>query len=151
MALVGRIFVILFALWLATIAAGIAMSIGLLGPQWPALSGEPADRFVFWGAAMIASGVTATLIFLPMLLAVILAEALSIRSVLLYAAGGAMILLIAWFGVDFGRSYEESIDAAPRMIPRGAELAAVAGIVFGLVYWLIAGRNAGRWRARKVT
>lgn len=148
MALLGRIVVILFALWLATVAAGIAMSIGVLGPQWPALTGDPGERVVFWGAAFLASSVTGALIFLPMLLAVILAEALSIRSLLIYAAGGAVILLIAYFGADFGRSYEESIDAAPPLLPRGAELAAIAGIVFGLVYWAVAGRNAGKWRAR---
>jgi hypothetical protein len=146
--LLGRIVVIVFALWLATAAAGIAFSIGFLGPQWPALSGDPGERVIFWGATLIASGITATLIFLPMLLAVVLAEALSIRSLLIYAAGGAAIMLIAYYGTDFGRSYEESIDAAPPLLSRGAELAAVAGIVFGLVYWAVAGRSAGRWRTR---
>ena len=33
MALLGRIFIILFALWVATMAAGIVWSIGLLGSQ----------------------------------------------------------------------------------------------------------------------
>jgi len=147
LALIGRILVILFAVWLATIATGIVISIGLLGPQWPALSGDPTDRVVFWGAAFLASGLTATLIFLPMLIAVILAEVFSLRSLLIYAAGGAAVMLLAYQGVGFGR-YEESIDRPPPPISREAELAAAAGAAFGLTYWLIAGRKAGRWRER---
>jgi hypothetical protein len=148
MALLGRIFVILFALWLATVAAGIVLSIGFLGAEWPALSGDPAERFVFWGATFIATSLTGALIFLPMLIAVAIAEALSIRSLLIYAVGGIALLLLGYYGADFGRSYEESIDAAPAVLPRALELVAVAGITFGLVYWAIAGRKAGLWRAR---
>jgi hypothetical protein len=146
-ALLGRIFVILFAVWFATIAAGIVMSIGLLGPQWPGLSGDPTDRIVFWGAAFLASGLTATLIFLPMLIAVVLTEVFSLRSLLIYAAGGTAIMLLAYQGAGFGR-YEESIDRAPPPISREAEIGAAAGAAFGLTYWLIAGRKAGRWRER---
>src|SRR4051812_30505918 len=77
--LLGRIVVIVFALWLATMAAGIVWSVGLLGAQWPAMSGDVGDRVVFWGAAFIASGVTASVVFVPMLIAVVLAEAFSLR------------------------------------------------------------------------
>ena len=145
MALIGRIFVILFAVWLATIVAGIVVSVGLLGTQWTA-SGDPADRIVLWGAAFIASGLTATLIFLPMLIAVIITEVFSLRSILIYAAGGAAIMLLAYQGT--GRAYEESIDRTPPPLSRNAEIAAGAGAAFGLTYWLIAGRRAGRWRER---
>jgi hypothetical protein len=147
--LLGRIFVILFALWIATMVAGVVWSIGLLGAQWPALSGDPADQFVFWGAAFIASGVTATLLFLPMLIAVVLAEAFSLRSIFIYALGGAALFLLAYQGAGFGRStYEESIDRAPPPVSRELQIAAGSGIAFGFVYWLIAGRKAGRWRER---
>ena len=147
MAFIGRIFLILLAVWLATMTAGIVMSIGLLGPQWPALSGDPGERIVFWGAALLASGLTATLIFLPMLIAVVLTEVFSLRSLLIYAAGGAAVMLLAYQGLGFGR-YEESIDHPPSPISREAEIAAAAGCAFGLTYWLIAGRKAGRWRER---
>jgi hypothetical protein len=145
-ALLGRIIVILFALWLATTAAGIVWSIGLLGPQWPAMSGDPGDRVVFWGAAFIASGITATLLFLPMLVAVVLAEAFSVRSLLAHVFGAVALVLLAYQGTGFGRSGEESIDHPPPPISREFEIAAAAGAVFGLTYWLIAGRKAGRWR-----
>lgn len=148
MSLVVRIVVVLFALWIATMVAGIVWSIGLLGAQWPALSGDPAEQVVFWGAAFIASGVTAAMLFLPMLIAVVVAEAFSLRSIVIYGIGGAALFLIAYQGAGFGRSYEESIDHAPPPISREAEIAAAAGVAFGLTYWLIAGRKAGRWRAR---
>jgi hypothetical protein len=147
MALIGRIFVILFALWLATMAAGLVWSIGLLGVQWQA-SGDVGERVVFWGAAFLASGITASLIFLPTLVAVVLAEAFSIRSLLIYAAGGAALTFLAYQGVGLGRTDEESIDTPPPAVTRELEIAAAAGAAFGLVYWAIAGRKAGAWRAR---
>jgi hypothetical protein len=150
MALIGRIIVILFALWLATIAAGIVWSVGLLGSQWSALSGDIGERIVFWGAAFIASSVTATLLFLPMLIAVVVAEAFKVRSPLIHVVAAVALFLLAYQGAGLGRSGEESIDHAPPPVSRDAEIAAAAGIVFGLTYWLIAGRNAGRWREPKV-
>jgi NADPH:quinone reductase-like Zn-dependent oxidoreductase len=147
--LLGRIVVVLFALWLATMVAGIVWSVGLLGAQWPAMSGDVGDRVVFWGAAFIASGVTASLVFVPMLIAVVVAEAFSLRSIFIYAIGGAALFLLAYQGAGFGRSgYEESIDHAPALVSREFQIAAGAGIAFGFVYWLIAGRKAGRWRER---
>ena len=148
MALLGRIVVILFALWIATMVAGVVWSIGLLGAQWPALSGDVGDRVVFWGAAFIASGITASLLFVPTLIAVVLAEAFSLRSILIHGVGGAALFLLAYQGAGFGRNGEESIDHAPPPISREAEIAAAAGVAFGLTYWLIAGRKAGRWRER---
>ncbi len=149
MRLLGRIFVILFALWIATMAAGLVWSIGLLGAQWPAVSGDVGDRVVFWGAAFVASGITASLLFLPTLIAVVVAEAFSVRSIFIYALGGAVLFLIAYQGAGLGRSnYEESIDRAPPPVSREFQIAAGSGIAFGFVYWLIAGRKAGRWRER---
>ncbi len=147
MALIGRIFVILFALWLAAMAAGMVWSIGLLSVQWPAMSGDPMARFVFWGTAFVASGITATVLFLPMLIAVVLAEAFRIRSLLIYAVGGVALMLLAYHGADWGRTGEESIDERPAPISRETEIAAAAGAAFGLIYWAIAGRKAGAWRA----
>ncbi len=145
MAFLWRIVVVLFALWLATIAAGIVWSIGLLGLEWQAYSADPAGRVIFWGAAFIASGVTAAILYLPMLIAVVLAEAFSIRSLLIYALGGVALMLLAYHGTVANRG-EESIDRAPPLISRETEVAVAAGAAFGLVYWLIAGRKAGRWR-----
>ena len=55
MSFIGRFFVILFAVMLASIAAGIAIAIGVLGPQWHVLNGDPAERVIFWGVAVLGS------------------------------------------------------------------------------------------------
>jgi hypothetical protein len=145
MSLIGRIFVIFFAFMLASMAAGIVMTIGLLGPDWPALHGDPVARGWFWGVAFVGSGLTGAAAILPLFLLVIVAEAMRLRSVLLYAAVGAIIALATFYGAGFG--VEESIDQAGPVGP-GAELAAAAGAVFGFVYWAVAGRNAGKWARR---
>jgi hypothetical protein len=141
--------IIILALWLATIAAGIVWSLGLLAPASQAFSGDIGDRIVFWGAAFVASGITASLLFLPMLIAVVLAEAFCVRSLLIHAFGSAAIFLLAYQGFGFGRSGQESIDYPPPPISREAQIAAGAGVVFGFTYWAIAGRRAGRWRERR--
>jgi hypothetical protein len=146
MALLGRIIVIVFALWLATMAAGIVWSIGLLGPL--SASADTGERVIFWGAAFVASGITATMLFLPALIAVVLAEAFTVRSFLLNIAGSVVLALLAYQAAGLGHTYEESIDRPPPLIPHDLHVAIAAGIVFGVVYWLIAGRKAGRWRER---
>jgi len=149
MPLLGRVIVILFAIFVAMLAAGVALALGILGPQWLPLSGDVIEESVaFWGVAMFASGVTAMIAFLPLLVAAALAEAFAVRSLLVHAVAAAAIMLLAYYSAGLGRSYEESIDAPPPLVSREAELTIVAGLVFGLVYWAIAGRNAGRWRER---
>ena len=147
MALLGRIVVIVFALFLAAMAAGIAAAIGLLGLDLHASGPDPVNHVVFWGTAIVASGVTVVACFLPVFIAVVLAEAFSVRSFVIHAAAGAAILLLTYYG-GFAHPYEESIDRAPPPISREAEIAAAVGVGFGMTYWLIAGRNAGRWRQR---
>ena len=58
MSLIGRIFVIIFAVMVASLASGIAIAVGVLGPQWQAMSGDVSERVVFWGTAFF--GATAT-------------------------------------------------------------------------------------------
>lgn len=149
MALLGRIIVILFALFMATVASGIAAAIALFGAELHMMGADPVEHAFFWGTAAFASGVTVLVGFLPMLVAVILAEAFSIRSLIIQAAAGAAILLLGYYSAGL-TTYEESIDSPPPPISREAEIAAAAGVVFGLTYWVIAGRNAGRWRERRV-
>ena len=127
MALLGRIIVILFGLLMATAMAGIAAAIALLGLEMHLLGPDPAEHIFFWGTAAFASGVTVLVGFLPILIAVVLAEAYAIRSLLIYALGGAAILLLGYYSAGFTGSYEESIDhppppirARPRSPPRSA-------------------------------
>jgi hypothetical protein len=147
-AFLGRSIVILFALFMATAMAGIAAAIALLGAELHMVGADPVEHMFFWGTAAFASGVTVLVGFLPILIAVVLAEAFSIRSLVIQAAAGAAILLLGYYSAGFTGSYEESIDYPPPPISRQAEIAAAVGVVFGVTYWLIAGRNAGRWRGR---
>jgi hypothetical protein len=147
-ALLGRIIVILFALFMAAAAGGIAAAIALLGLELHMLGPDPVEHAFFWLTAAFASGVTVMVGFLPILIAVVLAEAFSIRSLLIHAAAGAAILLLGYYSAGLTAPYEESIDRPPPPISREAEIAAAVGVVFGFTYWLIAGRNAGRWRGR---
>jgi hypothetical protein len=142
MSLIGRIFVIFFAFMLASMAAGIVMTIGLLGPDWPALHGDPVARGGFWVVTVFTSGFTGAIAILPLFIAIVIAEATNMRSALLYAVVGVVIMLLGYYGSGLG--VEESIDQAGP-ISSGAELTAAAGAVFGFVYWAVAGRNAGKW------
>lgn len=148
MALLGRLFVIAFAVFVAMLAAGVAIAMGLLGPQWHVFSGDIGERVGFWVLAFFATSFTGAISFLPVVVLIVLAEAFKIRSLLIYAAVGAALLALGMVGG--GNSVgEESIDHPPPPMSRPMEIAAAAGAVFGLVYWLIAGRNAGRWRERR--
>jgi hypothetical protein len=147
-ALLGRIIVILFALFMAVLAGGIAAAIALLGAELHMVGSDPVEHMFFWGTAAFASGVTVIVGFLPILIAVVLSEAFSIRSLVIQAAAGAAILLLGYYSAGLTATYEESIDRPPPPISRETEIAAAVGVVFGFTYWLIAGRNAGRWRGR---
>ena len=147
MALIGRIIVIAFAIMLATLAAGVAITMGALGPQWHAFSGDVGERAGFWVALFFATSFTGAIGLLPAVILIALAETFKVRSPVAYLAAGAALMVIGYYASGLApRSYEESIDRPPPPISHAAELAAAAGAVFGLTYWLLAGRNAGRWR-----
>jgi hypothetical protein len=145
MALVGRIFVILFALLLSAVAAGIVTAIAFFVFAAQQLTSDPVEHIFFWGLATFGAGVTVFTSLGPTLVAVVLAEALRIRSALIYALAGAALMLAGYYSAGFGWSYEESIDHPPPPISRAAEIAAAVGVVFGLTYWTVAGRRAGAW------
>jgi hypothetical protein len=149
--LLGRILVIIFAVILASMSAGIAIAFGILGPQWDVVSGDPGERVAFWGIAFIGSVFTGAIGILPLAVGIALAETLKVRSLLINTLAGVVLFLAAYYGSGLApASYEESIDEPPAPISRQTEIAAASGAVFGFVYWLIAGRNAGRWRERGV-
>ena len=151
MSLLGRLFVIVFAVIVASIAAGVAIAVGILGPQWHSISGNEGERFVFWSVAFFGSVLTGAIGLLPLAVMIAIAETFKIRSLLINVLAGTALLLFGYYGSGLARpSYEESIDAPPPLVPHDAEVAAAAGAAFGAIYWLIAGRNAGRWREKPV-
>ena len=148
MPLLGRIIVIVFAVMVASMAAGIAIAMGVLGPQWHGFSGDIGERVGFWMLAFAATSFTGAVGLLPLAIMIAIAESFKIRSLLVHAAAGAAMLVIGYYGSGLSKPYEESIDRPPPPVAREVEIAAAAGVVFGLVYWAIAGRRAGRWRER---
>jgi hypothetical protein len=148
-ALLGRIIVIIVAVMLATLAAGIAIAIGLLGPEWHGVSGDVVERGTFSVFVIAGAAFTGAVTLLPLAILIAVAEIFKVRSLLVYAVAGAAILLPGYSASGLAPpSYEESIDNPPPPISHATQVAAAAGIVFGGVYWLIAGRKAGRWRER---
>jgi hypothetical protein len=144
-ALIGRGFVILFALLCGSFAGGLLVAIAFLVPELGALALRPAEQ----GALAVLS--TYGFVFisgyavLPALLIVIAAEAFSIRSVLFYAIAGGLLGAVLILNSDGWNMSAIQIDGSAR---RELEVMAAAGIVAGFVYWAIAGRKAGAWRRR---
>jgi hypothetical protein len=144
MALIGRIIVILIALILALMAAGVALAIGVIAPDWMGIDSDPIERFTFFVVAFFATSFAGAVGFVPALLLIVLSEAVPFRSFIYYGVAGGLIGLAAYFGSDISARLEVTTDITP--VANGLQLAAAAGIIGGLIYWLIAGRNAGKWR-----
>jgi hypothetical protein len=133
-ALFIRFFVVMFALCLGSIAAGATYfaAANSFGGQFEQ-SYNDYFYWVFIFAALTCSTIFFFWSYIPIFIAVLITEAFSIRSALIYAVAGAA----------GGGFYGYSLLAN---IPHGIQSAAAGGIVGALVYWLFAGRNAGRWR-----
>jgi uncharacterized membrane protein YuzA (DUF378 family) len=150
MALLGRIIVVIFAVLIASLAAGVAIAIGVLGPEWHGLTGDPVEQGIFTVTVFTGAVFTGAVGLLPLAVLIAIAEALKIRSLLAYAVAGLAIMMLGYYSSGLAPpSYEESIDHAPPPVRHETEVAMAAGVVFGLTYWALAGRNAGRWRERR--
>ena len=147
MSLFGRIIVIVFALILAIIAAGITLAIAIVAPDWAGVDADPVERLSFFIVSFFATSFVGAVAILPAALLIVIAEAARLRSFLYYGIGGALVGLASYYGSDISVRLENTTDVAP--VANALQLAAAAGIIGGLVYWLIAGRNAGRWREPK--
>ena len=144
--MLGRIFVILFSLIMSMIVAGIVLAIGILLPDKSWLDADPIERVMFFTVSFFATSFIGASAFVPAVLLIVVAEVMRLRSLLYYAAAGAVVGLTSYFGSNVELRLENTTDVSPVFHP--LQLAAAAGIVGGLVYWLLAGRNAGRWRER---
>ena len=144
-----------------TLPLGSIGDAGLTGASpWHAISADPYQTrfFVLQMLALTvflallyryANDETSLWILIHVVIAVAVAEIFSIRSALLYALGGAVVMLIGYYSAGLASTYAESIDVAPPMISREAEIIAAMGVVFGLTYWAVAGRRAGAWMQRR--
>jgi hypothetical protein len=147
MSLFGRIIVILVALILAIMAAGITLAIGIIAPDWAGIDSDPVERLSFFIVSFFATNFVGAVAILPAMLLIVISEAARLRSFLFYGVGGALVGLASYYGSDISVRLENTTDVPP--VANALQLVAAAGIIGGLVYWLIAGRNAGRWREPK--
>jgi len=143
MALIGRLFVVFFAFLAACFAAGMIVVGAVLYPEFSDLGGGPIDQ----GAIDVLLGFGFIFLsgfaLLPALVVVLITEAFYIRSVLVYAVGGAIVGAACYLGLVPFDTETLQFDGIVR---RHLEIMTGAGIVAGLIYWMIAGRTAGAWR-----
>src|SRR5579859_7938142 len=143
MALIGRLFVILFAILAACFVAGVIVVGAIMFPEFSDLGAGPVDP----GALDIMLGFGFIFVsgfaLVPALIVVLITEAFYIRSALTYAVGGGLVGLACYLGLvpfDVDQLHFQGI------VRRHLEIMTGAGILAGVVYWMIAGRNAGAWR-----
>src|SRR5262245_19280524 len=143
MALIGRLFVILFGFLAACFVAGMIVVGAVLYPEISDLGGAPIDQdainVVLGFGFIFLSGFA----LLPALIVVLITEAFYIRNILAYAVGGAVVGAACYLGLV---PFDPETLKFDGIVPRHLEIMTGAGIVAGLVYWLIAGRTAGAWR-----
>jgi hypothetical protein len=143
MALIGRLFVIVFGFLAACLVAGMIVVGAVLFPELSDLGTDPIDQ----GAIDIVLGFGFIFIsgfaLLPAVIIAVITEAFSIRSSLAYAVGGGLVGLACYLGLV---PFDPDTMHFEGIVRRHLEIMTGAGIVAGLVYWMIAGRNAGAWR-----
>ena len=142
MAVLARIVVVIFAYLLACIAASIVFTIGILTPE---LDGSAlfASRDDALGVVIALTALLfALLALLPALLVIVLSEGFALRSSLLYAALGCVVVLSVIYSLN-ATGYVGELNVSDG---HTREVLAATGIAGGLVYWLFAGRRAGLWK-----
>jgi hypothetical protein len=142
MTIVARIFLVIFAYFLACIAASAILTIGTLTPEWDDLVAAGFNSTTAWIVILVGASVIAAIAMVPSLLLIALTEGFGWRSILVYGVLGAGLALALSYGLDFA-GYVGDPDS---FLAREREVLAASGIVGGFVYWLIAGRRAGSWQ-----
>ncbi len=136
MALIGRLFVILFGFLAACLVAGMIVVGAVLFPEFSDLGSGPVDP----GALNVVIGFGFIFIsgfaLLPAMIVVAITEAFYIRGALTYAVGGGLVGLACYLGLV---PFDPATLHFEGIVRRHLE-------IMGMVYWMIAGRNAGAWR-----
>ena len=143
MALIGRLFVILFGFLASCLVAGMIVVGAVLYPELSDLDTGPIDQsavnVVLGFGFIFLSGFA----LLPALIVVLITEAFYVRGVLTYAVGGAIVGAACYLGLI---PFDPDTMHFDGIVRRHLEIMTGAGIVAGLIYWMIAGRTAGAWR-----
>jgi hypothetical protein len=143
MALIGRLFVILFGFLAACFVAGMVVVGAIMFPEFSDLGAGPVDpgvlNIILGFGFVFVSGFA----LVPAMVVVAITEAFYIRSALTYAVGGGLVGLACYLGLV---PFDAEQFRFEGIVRRHLEIMTGAGIVAGVVYWIIAGRNAGAWR-----
>jgi hypothetical protein len=143
MALIGRLFVILFGFLIACLAAGMIVVGAVLFPEFSDLGTGPIDPGAFNILVGFGFIFVSGFALLPALIVVMITEAFYVRGVLTYAVGGGLVGLACYLGLI---PFDPDTLRFDGIVRRHLEIMTGAGIVAGFIYWMIAGRNAGAWR-----
>jgi hypothetical protein len=143
MALIGRLFVILFGFLAACFVAGMIVVVAIMFPEFSDLGAGPVDpgvlNVILGFGFIFVSGFA----LVPAMVVVAITEAFYIRGALTYAVGGGLVGLACYLGLVPFDAEQLRFEGIVR---RHLEIMTGAGIVAGVVYWMIAGRNSGAWR-----
>ncbi|MDE1935862.1 hypothetical protein [Bradyrhizobium sp.] len=143
MALIGRLFVILFAFLVASFVAGMIVVAAIMFPEFSDLGAGPVDpgvlNVVLGFGFIFVSGFA----LVPAMVVAAITEAFNVRGALTYAVGGGLVGLACYLGLV---PFDPEQLRFEGIVRRHLEIMTGAGIVAGVVYWMIAGRNAGAWR-----
>ncbi|MGH6703641.1 MAG: hypothetical protein ACRECG_09630 [Bradyrhizobium sp.] len=143
MALIGRLFVVLFGFLAACLAAAIIVVGAVLLPEFSDFGAGPIDQSALNIVAGFGFIVISGFALVPAMIVVAITEAFHVRSALTYATGGALAGLACYLGLV---PFDPATLHFEGIVRRHLEIMTGAGIIAGMVYWMIAGRNAGAWR-----
>src|ERR1700761_3263292 len=132
MALIGRLFVILFALFAACFVAGMIVVAAVLFPDFSDLGAGPVDQgalnILFGFGFIFVSGFA----LLPALIVVLITEAFHIRGALTYAVGGGLVGLACYLGLV---PFDPATLRFEGIVRRHLEIMTGAGIGAGMGFW----------------
>src|ERR1700720_1034626 len=144
MALIGRLFVILFGFFAACLVAGMVVVGAVLFPEFSDLGAGPVDpgalNVVLGFGFIFVSGFA----LLPAMIVVAITEAFYVRGVLTYAVGGGLVGLACYLGLV---PFDTTTLHFEGIVRRHLEIMTGAGIVAGGGFLMGAGRtDRGRRR-----
>ena len=143
MSLIVRLFVIAFGFFAACLIASIVVFVAWAVPEMMDMSMNPVDRDTVNVMVGLGFIVFSGFALLPALIVILLTEAFSIRSILVYAIGGGLAGACCYLAFI---PFDPDTMRFDGIIRHHLEIMVGAGIAAGVIYWMIAGRNAGRWR-----
>jgi hypothetical protein len=142
--LLRRLIVVISAIVIAILTAGMTLALGLLAPDLLSEHGDPGARTSIAVLFFLSSSLALKVGILPAFLITAVAEGYRIRSIAFYALCGAVVALLGF--VMSGLASQLAPGGPAAALPREFAAVGLAGLLAGLAYWAVAGRNAGAWR-----